>query len=90
MEAALGKEHVITQDDWTLKKPPAGCDSVVARGNVEPDPFKDATMKIDGKSVQVPQVKEVQTGRNSSFHHNEFLVYNEAQHRIRFVLRFVR
>ena len=67
---------------------PKGFDSVVARGNVEPDPFKDATMVIDGKKVKVPQTKEVKTGRNSSFHHNEFLVYKEAQHRIRFVLRF--
>lgn len=90
VEAALGNEHTILQDDWTLKKPPAGFDSVVARGTVEPDPFKDATMKIDGKDVKVPQSKEVKTGRSSSFHHNEFLVYNEAQHRIRFVLRFVQ
>ena len=63
VEAPLGKEHTITQDDWTLKKPPAGCDSVVARGNVEPDPFKDATITIDGKKVQVPQTKEMQTGQ---------------------------
>jgi poly [ADP-ribose] polymerase len=90
VEGALGKEHQILTDDWTLKKPPAGFNSVVARGNVEPDPFKDATMMLDGKKVKVPQTKEQQTGRNSRFHHNEFLVYDEGQHRIRFVLRFTR
>lgn len=35
-EVALGKEHTITVDDCSLRKPPAGCDSVVARGQVEP------------------------------------------------------
>lgn len=32
VEAALGKQHSITKDDWTIKAPPAGFDSVVARG----------------------------------------------------------
>lgn len=35
-EVALGKEHTITRDDSSLKKAPAGFDSVVARGSVEP------------------------------------------------------
>lgn len=35
-EVALGKEHTITVDDSSLKKAPAGFDSVVARGSVEP------------------------------------------------------
>lgn len=35
-EVALGKENTITRDDHTLKKAPAGFDSVVARGTVEP------------------------------------------------------
>jgi hypothetical protein len=33
---ALGKEHTITADDSSLKKPPANFDSVVARGQTEP------------------------------------------------------
>ncbi len=32
VEAALGQEHSITKDDWTIKAPPPGFDSVVARG----------------------------------------------------------
>lgn len=35
-EVALGKEHTITRDNSSLKKAPAGFDSVVARGSVEP------------------------------------------------------
>lgn len=63
---------------------------MVARGSVEPDPRGDVTMMLGGKPVTVPQSKEIQTGRSSSFHHNEFLIYNEAQNRIRFVLRFTQ
>lgn len=35
-EVALGKEYTITQDDCSLRKAPAGYDSVVARGRQEP------------------------------------------------------
>lgn len=35
-EVALGKEFTITNDDGALKEAPAGYDSVVARGSVEP------------------------------------------------------
>lgn len=35
-EVALGKENTITTDDPSLKKPPPGFDSVVARGHYEP------------------------------------------------------
>jgi poly [ADP-ribose] polymerase len=35
-EVALGKEHSITMDNWTLTEPPKGSDSIVARGRTEP------------------------------------------------------
>lgn len=35
-EVALGKEYTITQDDSSLRKAPAGYDSVIARGSQEP------------------------------------------------------
>lgn len=35
-EVALGMEHHITRDDWTLTKPPDGFDSIVAKGHTEP------------------------------------------------------
>ena len=43
---------------------------------------------MGGLSVAIPQGKSGATGVASSFHHNEFLVYNESQHRIRYVLVF--
>lgn len=35
-EVALGKEHIITNDDWTLKSAPAGYDCIIAKGWTEP------------------------------------------------------
>lgn len=63
VEAPLGAEYTLLQDDPSLRKSPSGFDSVVARGSVEPDPRGDATMTLDGKPVTVPQAKEIQTGR---------------------------
>ena len=35
-EVALGKEHHITRDDWTITAPPSGYNCVVAKGRTEP------------------------------------------------------
>eukprot|EP00660_Eupelagonema_oceanica_P008245 gene8245-18205_t len=59
VEVALGKEHEISRDDHTLRKAPAGFNSIVARGIVEPEPTKDATLTFDGNKVTVPQAKPV-------------------------------
>jgi poly [ADP-ribose] polymerase len=88
-EVALGKEHSITRDDSSLTKAPAGFDSIVARGNTEPDPAQDITWEFEGKTVIVPQGKPVAQkayGR-SSFSQTEYLVYKESQIRLRYVLR---
>ncbi|KAI7807659.1 protein mono-ADP-ribosyltransferase PARP3 [Triplophysa rosa] len=87
-EVALGKEHTITTDDSSLRKPPAGYDSVVARGQQEPDLSKDVFIEFDGKKVAVPQgnvVKQPQYG-GSSFYNSEYLIYKESQCRIRYLL----
>jgi len=88
-EVALGKEHHITQDNSSLEKPPKGHDSVIAQGHTDPDPGHDVTVQIDGKDVVVPQGKPIARSEysGSSFSQSEFLVYNEAQNRIRFLLR---
>lgn len=83
-EGALGKTHVIEDDDWTIKKPPAGYDSILAIGRIAPKAWKD--IEVDEKNVSVPQAGPVDQNRNSSFHHDEFLVYDEGQVRIRYVL----
>lgn len=83
-EGALGKSHVIEQDDWRITKPPAGHDSVLASGKISPKVWTNIT--IDGKDVSVPQSKAENQSPNSNFYHDEFLVYDESQVRLRYVL----
>jgi len=52
----MGKMKVIHNDDGSLVEAPKGFDSILAQGNQEPDPKEDTEIKIDGKSVLVPQV----------------------------------
>ncbi|XP_057702981.1 protein mono-ADP-ribosyltransferase PARP3 isoform X2 [Corythoichthys intestinalis] len=87
-EVALGKEHTITKDDSSLKKAPKGFDSVVARGQVEPDPSKDIFITLDGNKVAVPQGKPVLQPQYSTsyFHNSEYLIYKESQCRLRYLL----
>lgn len=86
-EVALGKEHHITRDDCSLTKPPAGFDSIVARGCTEPDPKKDTLLTIKGKKVIVPQGKPISQNISSSFSQSEYLVYKESQNHIRYLLK---
>ncbi|CAM9896189.1 unnamed protein product, partial [Laminaria digitata] len=53
-----------------------GYDSVVARGMQEPDPSKDVVLKIEGKSVTVPQGKPKTNPayQASRFGNSEYLV----------------
>ena len=88
VEAALGTEHHIRHDDPSLVRAPPPCDSVVALGRSGPDHDDVTYVSIDGAQVEVPLGKPKPTHVNSSFHHNEFLVYNESQHRIRYVCVF--
>jgi poly [ADP-ribose] polymerase len=86
-EGALGKSHTVTSDGHhasSLKKAPAGFESVHAVGSITPQSW--TTMTIGGKPVQVPDTKAHNSGVSSSFHHDEFLVYDEAQVRLRYVL----
>ncbi|XP_034142896.1 protein mono-ADP-ribosyltransferase PARP3 isoform X1 [Esox lucius] len=87
-EVALGKEYTITKDDSSLTKPPIGYDSVVARGQVEPDPSRDIILTLDGKKVAVPQGEPINQPqyKDSYFCNSEYLVYREDQCRIRYLL----
>lgn len=90
-EVALGKEKHITSDDSSLRRAPAGFDSVVALGQTEPDPTKDTTLQLGGVEVVVPQGVPLANkrlgGLSSEFTQSEYLVYNESQVRIRYVLQ---
>ena len=85
-EVALGKEHSITKDDPSLKAPPAGFDSIVARGQNEPDPKHDIVHAFEGKDVVIPQGKPIAMKQyaRSSFDQSEYLVYRESQVRLRY------
>ncbi|TDH14002.1 hypothetical protein EPR50_G00039960 [Perca flavescens] len=87
-EVALGKEYTITTDDCSLKKAPAGFDSVVARGSVEPDPSKDIFITLEGKKIAVPQGKPIEQPQfsGSNFSNSEYLIYKESQCRLRYLL----
>jgi poly [ADP-ribose] polymerase len=91
-EGALGPEHTITRDDSSLKAAPKGFGCIVARGHTEPDPKDDIELEFEGKKVVVPQGKPIAQPqyKKSSFTQSEFLVYNESQVRLRYVLRVTR
>eukprot|EP00521_Asterionellopsis_glacialis_P018141 CAMPEP_0195296450 /NCGR_PEP_ID=MMETSP0707-20130614/19500_1 /TAXON_ID=33640 /ORGANISM="Asterionellopsis glacialis, Strain CCMP134" /LENGTH=247 /DNA_ID=CAMNT_0040357973 /DNA_START=76 /DNA_END=819 /DNA_ORIENTATION=- len=86
-ESALGNEFKITSDGRHasgLRKAPTGSDSVHAIGTTTPKTW--TSIKIDGKDVEVPTSSGCNSGVSSSFYHDEYLVYDEAQVRIRYVL----
>ncbi|XP_066927889.1 protein mono-ADP-ribosyltransferase PARP3-like [Clytia hemisphaerica] len=88
-EVALGKQHIIHQDDSSLRAAPKGSDSVLAQGCREPDPSKEVTIQMDGNDVIVPQGKPISNDLDyTSFHQSEYLVYKESQCRIRYLLKF--
>ncbi|MEK6233404.1 MAG: WGR domain-containing protein [Planctomycetales bacterium] len=91
-EAALGREHTITQDNWKLKAAPSGHECIVARGQTEPDPKDDIDWEFDGNQVVVPQGKPISRSKfkKSNFSQSEYLVYKESQARLRYVLRVTR
>uniref|UniRef100_A0A8C3VNE4 Poly [ADP-ribose] polymerase n=1 Tax=Catharus ustulatus TaxID=91951 RepID=A0A8C3VNE4_CATUS len=88
-EVALGKPYRITRDDPTLCQPPAGYDSVLACGRTEPDPAQDEEVLLDGKKVLVCQGKPIPMPayKNSSFSQSEYLIYQESQCRIRYLVQ---
>merc|ERR1719487_2872965 len=94
VEAALGKEFSIEVDDSSLTAAPKGFDSVVARGRQEPDPAYDIvwTPPSDkgAKPVKVAQAAAIPVPKHSKsyFTNSEYLLYQESQHRIRFLCTF--
>ncbi|XP_009478929.1 protein mono-ADP-ribosyltransferase PARP3 [Pelecanus crispus] len=88
-EVALGKSYHITCDDPTLCQPPAGYDSVLACGQTEPDPALDKEMLLDGKKVLVCQGKPIPVSayKDSSFSQSEYVIYQESQCRIRYLVQ---
>jgi len=89
VEVAIGKQHIITRDDPSLKEAPKGYDSILAAGWTEPDPSKNTVLEFDGKKVVIPQGPPVRQTQytSSSFSQSEYLVYKESQQHIRYLLK---
>ncbi|XP_012316065.1 protein mono-ADP-ribosyltransferase PARP3 isoform X3 [Aotus nancymaae] len=87
-EVALGREYHITTDNPSLKTPPPGFNSVIARGHTEPDPTQDTELELDGQRVVVPQGQPVPCPEfsSSTFSQSEYLIYQESQCRLRYLL----
>ncbi|XP_006876072.1 PREDICTED: poly [ADP-ribose] polymerase 3 [Chrysochloris asiatica] len=87
-EVALGQEYHITIDEPSLNQPPPGFDSVIARGRTEPDPTQDTELELDGHQVMVPQGQPVPcpSFSSSNFSQSEYLIYQESQCRLRYLL----
>ena len=68
----------------------AGFDSILAKGQLEPNPKQDALLTLGGQPVAVPQGPPVkqQDSAHSHFTQSEYLVYQEAQQCLRYVLTF--
>ncbi|KAM7040859.1 protein mono-ADP-ribosyltransferase PARP3-like [Acridotheres tristis] len=88
-EVALGKPYRITNHDSMLCHPPAGYDSVLACGRTEPDPAQDVEVLLDGKKVLVCQGKPIPMSayKDSYFSQSEYLIYQESQCRIRYLVQ---
>ncbi|XP_062970245.1 protein mono-ADP-ribosyltransferase PARP3 isoform X1 [Cynocephalus volans] len=87
-EVALGKEYHITTDNPNLKCPPPSFDSVIAQGLTEPDPTQDTELELDGQRVVVPQGHPIPCPEFSSsrFSQSEYLIYQESQCCLRYLL----
>lgn len=85
-EAATGAEFHIKRDDSSLKKAPDGFDSVVARGRQSPG-YESLTID-ENHSVFVPTSSPAPcaNAQDSSFYQDEYLIYNEDQARIRYII----
>jgi len=87
-EVILGKPHTITNDDSSFVAAPKGHDSVIALGRIEPDSNHDVTIEGEWGPITVPQAKAVNTPhQKSSFFNTEYLVYDEAQVRQKYLLK---
>jgi poly [ADP-ribose] polymerase len=91
-EVALGKVNRIYADNSRLVAAPEGHHSVLACGQIHPDPkldYIDTTLSPSGHPVIIPQGTKANQpdAKNSSFLHNEYLVYDATQVHMRYLLR---
>lgn len=96
-EVALGKQNELSRDEY-MEKAPAGTHSTKALGRAAPNPALDqAIHPTEGvkpvkevklaEAIKVPCGKITSTGLKTSCTHNEYIVYDVAQIKIKYLLR---
>ena len=94
-EVVLGKQFEVHADGRhasSLRKAPPGYDSVVALGRYRPDPAKDVLVPCGLRNVPLACTKSTKRkvkdpASASSFFQDEYLVYDEAQVQLRYMVR---
>jgi len=82
-EVALGKMNELLRDEY-MEKPKAGTLCTKALGMAAPDPKEDTFIP---ENVKVTKGKTITTGIKSLCSHNEYIVYDVSQIRIRYLVR---
>jgi len=83
VESALGNEYQ-TKNDHYMEKPQTGTNSTHALGQFVPN--EKTYSKLDG-NLTVPVGVPSASGVKSAFSHNEYVIYDVNQARIRFALK---
>lgn len=86
-EVALGDCNELLDADYEANNLPAGKNSTKGLGRTGPDPTKSVT--LDGVTVPMGPGVKTGVGKHNSYSllYNEFIVYNPAQTRMRYLLR---
>ncbi|TMS09902.1 Poly [ADP-ribose] polymerase 2 [Larimichthys crocea] len=86
-EVALGDSNELLDADYEANNLPAGKHSTKGLGQTGPDPENSVT--LDGVTVPMGPGKKTGVGKHNSYSllYNEFIVYNPAQVRMRYLLR---
>ncbi|KAE8290598.1 Poly [ADP-ribose] polymerase 2 [Larimichthys crocea] len=86
-EVALGDSNELLDADYEANNLPPGKHSTKGLGQTGPDPENSVT--LDGVTVPMGPGKKTGVGKHNSYSllYNEFIVYNPAQVRMRYLLR---
>ncbi|XP_056276582.1 poly [ADP-ribose] polymerase 2 [Pseudoliparis swirei] len=86
-EVALGDSNELLDADYEANNLPAGKHSTKGLGRTGPNPKN--SVDLDGVTVPMGPVEKMGVGKKSSYAllYNEFIVYNPAQTRMRYLLR---
>uniref|UniRef100_A0A8C9ZR94 Poly [ADP-ribose] polymerase n=1 Tax=Sander lucioperca TaxID=283035 RepID=A0A8C9ZR94_SANLU len=86
-EVALGDSNELLDADYEANNLPAGKHSTKGLGQTGPDPKN--SVNLDGVTVPMGPAVKTGVGKNNCYSllYNEFIVYNPAQTRMRYLLR---